>query len=236
MENIKRPTRSESQEQSLNIPMTTLTTNRFLTNALRTLCCAGVLTACSAWATVVTWQLNPLGSNSNVAIKDLPQSAYTSTARGFENTSGTDASNQLSFMSAPESQGASLADTLNEKLEVSDSNIQLESRATLTQTDAQISAVSTAPENSLLVVDFQPQPTLQSGGALAHAFDEEFVSVPTVQFASMALGSKDVQVSSPTAIVPEMSALFPIVGLIAAVSFTQILRRRRAAQLSGPRN
>lgn len=28
----------------------------------------------------------------------------------------------------------------------------------------------------------------------------------------------------------EMSALFPVVGLIAAVSFTQILRRRRAAQ------
>jgi hypothetical protein len=29
---------------------------------------------------------------------------------------------------------------------------------------------------------------------------------------------------------PEMSALFPVVGLIAAVSFTQILRRRRGAQ------
>jgi len=29
---------------------------------------------------------------------------------------------------------------------------------------------------------------------------------------------------------PEMSAFFPVVGLIAAVSFTQILRRRRAAQ------
>ena len=32
--------------------------------------------------------------------------------------------------------------------------------------------------------------------------------------------------------VPEMSALFPIVGLIVAVSCTQILRRRRAAQQS----
>jgi hypothetical protein len=30
--------------------------------------------------------------------------------------------------------------------------------------------------------------------------------------------------------VPEMSALFPVIGLIAAVSFTQILRRRRGAQ------
>jgi hypothetical protein len=34
--------------------------------------------------------------------------------------------------------------------------------------------------------------------------------------------------------VPEMSALFPVVGLIAAVSFTQILRRRRAAQKTAP--
>jgi hypothetical protein len=32
------------------------------------------------------------------------------------------------------------------------------------------------------------------------------------------------------AALPEMSALFPVVGLIAAVSFTQILRRRRVAQ------
>jgi hypothetical protein len=36
--------------------------------------------------------------------------------------------------------------------------------------------------------------------------------------------------------VPEMSALFPIVGLIAAVSCTQILRRRRAAQQSASRS
>jgi hypothetical protein len=35
--------------------------------------------------------------------------------------------------------------------------------------------------------------------------------------------------------VPEMSALFPIVGLIVAVSCTQILRRRRAALQSTSR-
>jgi hypothetical protein len=216
--------------------MTTIPTNRFLTNALRTLCCAGLLTACSAWATVVTWQLNPIGDNGSLVTKDVAQPAYTSTARGFGNTAGTDASNQLSFKSAPESQAASLADVVSENLEVSANNIQLESREALSQADAQISAVSAPSNDSFLVVDSQPQPVLQSGGALAHAFDEEFVSVPTIQFASTALGSKDVQVSSPTAIVPEMSALFPIVGLIAAVSFTQILRRRRAAQLGGPRN
>jgi hypothetical protein len=34
--------------------------------------------------------------------------------------------------------------------------------------------------------------------------------------------------------VPEMSALFPLVGLIAAVALTQILRRRRVAQFRAP--
>jgi hypothetical protein len=31
--------------------------------------------------------------------------------------------------------------------------------------------------------------------------------------------------------VPEISALFPIIGLVAAVAVTQFLRRRRIAQL-----
>jgi hypothetical protein len=31
--------------------------------------------------------------------------------------------------------------------------------------------------------------------------------------------------------VPELGALFPIVGLVAAVALTQLLRRRRVAQL-----
>jgi len=108
-----------------------LTTNRFLGKTLRILCCVGALTACSAWATVATWQLNS-------------------------------------------------------------------------------------------------------------TFDENFVSVPTVQFASMPMGSTSMLpvtvASGPSPVpVPEMSALFPIIGLIVAVSCTQILRRRRAAQLSAAR-
>jgi hypothetical protein len=77
---------------------------------------------------------------------------------------------------------------------------------------------------------------------MAKTFDEGFVSVPTVQFASMAAGSRDIAGTATAASsidpvpVPEISALFPIVGLIAAVSCTQILRRRRAAQQSASRS
>jgi hypothetical protein len=40
--------------------MTTLTTNRFLTKALRALSCAGALTACSAWASVAAVNNDPV--------------------------------------------------------------------------------------------------------------------------------------------------------------------------------
>src|SRR5450631_1034260 len=105
--------------------MTTLTTNRFLTKALRTLCFAGALSACSAWATVVTWQLSPAGVAGNVgATKALSQSGYTTAARGFDNTIATDASHQFLFKTAPESGAAGetrtgMADTLNNKLQAS---------------------------------------------------------------------------------------------------------------------
>jgi hypothetical protein len=40
--------------------MNSLTTNRFLAKALRTLSCAGALTACSAWASVATVNNDPV--------------------------------------------------------------------------------------------------------------------------------------------------------------------------------
>jgi hypothetical protein len=224
--------------------MTTLTTNRFLTKALRTLCCAGALTACSAWATVVTWQLSPGGVGGNLgATKALSQSGYTTTAL-FDSTTVTDASHQVLFRTAAESETASetrtaLADTLNNKLQASDTNIQQESRLALSQGGGQSSAASKQPDESLLFAasNTPARPTTELDDALAkNAFDEEFVSVPTVQFALMARGSTDASVISAANVgvapVPEMSALFPIVGLIVAVSCTQILRRRRAAQQS----
>ena len=292
--------------------MTTLTTNRFFTKALRTLCCAGVLTACSAWATVVTWQLSPGGASGKVGATS--QSGYAITPWRVYNAPVTDASRAFSFKNASESGAASetspavagtlnhkpqasetspavagtltnklqatdtgaglagilnnkppvsetnavvagslnnkpqasetspaVAGTLNNKLQAGDTDIQLGPQSTLPQGGGQIPARSAqSDESSLFAASNAPaRPATELDDAMAKSFDEEFVSVPTVQFASMATGSKDVSMtSSAGAIVPlpEMSALFPIVGLIAAVSCTQILRRRRAAQQNASRS
>ena len=207
--------------------MTTLTTNRFLTKALRTLCCAGALATCSAWATVVTWQLNA------VTTKDLSQSVSTNAARGFGNTTVTDASHQFLFRSASESGTV----RENNSPQTSSADPQLAAQATLSQRSKQ------QDESLLFAASNTPaRPATELDEAMAKTFDEGFVSVPTVQFASMAAGSRDVAGTSIAASnidpvpVPEMSALFPIVGLIAAVSCTQILRRRRAAQQSASRS
>jgi hypothetical protein len=187
--------------------MTTLTTNRFLTKALRILCCAGALTACSVWASVITWQLSP---------KDLPQATYTSTALGTGSAPATDTSHAFLFETAPANEAASA---------------QLTPSQSSKPADPTLFAASDAPA----------RPATELDEALAGNFDEEFVSVPTVQFTSTAAAAaSEVSMTSATttnpAPVPEMSALFPIVGLIAAVSCTQILRRRRVAQQNAPRS
>ena len=197
--------------------------NLFLANTLRTLSCIATVTACSAWANVITVQSN---TSSALAPKDLPSSAYTNSARGIEAATGTDTSTQVLFQRAPESVTATETSTAP----AAALNSAIESASA----QPQVSASSAAPDASFSVASSttQAQPT---GGAIAAAFDEDFVSVPTVQFATVSAGPN---VSAPSSAsvtaVPEMSAFFPIVGLIAAVSCTQILRRRRMAQKTAP--
>jgi hypothetical protein len=200
--------------------MTTLTTNRFITKALRILCCAGALATCSTWATVVTWQLNASTS------KDLSQSPSTTAARGFDNATATDASHQFLFRTASDS------GSVNNSPQLSEAAVQ-----------AIVPQPSQQPDQSLLYAasNTPSRATTELDEAMAKTFDEGFVSVPSVQFASTA-ASRDIPGATMASgsiepvPVPEMSALFPIVGLIAAVSCTQILRRRRAAQQSSSRS
>lgn len=213
--------------------MRTLTTNRLLLNSLRTVCCAGALTACSTWAAIVPWQLD--ASGHAVATKNLSQANYTSNVRGTDGAVSTDASRQFSLKS-PSASEATVTDTLKTRLQ-NEADRQ-DSRSSLPQG-------GTHSDQSMLFAasnaQTQSAAPMQSGGALASAFDEEFVSVPTVQFDSVISGPKNgamtalAAVGSDPAPVPEMSALFPIVGLIAAVACTRILRRRRAAQQNASR-
>lgn len=216
---------------------------------LRVFCCIAALTATSAWATVVTWELNPNGTNGNVGSSslDLTQSGFTITARGYDNVAGADPLHQLFFKSAADSGGGTehglgLVGTLDNELQTSGGTpsnyIQLDLRSILSQGlgNFQISVGSVQPGESFLLFGSNTQGTLgtQIGGANGSTFDDQFISVTnSYQFISIAAGAMDVlPVAFRATItpVPEMSALFPVVGLIAAVSLTQILRRRRAAQ------
>lgn len=220
-------------------------TNRLL----RTVCCIAALTATSAWATVVTWDLNPGHTNGNVGSSSLTltQSGASITARGYDNVAGTDTLHQLFFKSAADSGGGTetglgLVGTVNNELQTSGGTpsnyIQLDLRSILGQgySNFQISVGSIQSGESFLLFGSNTQGTLgtQLGGAYGSAFDDQFVSVTnTYQFISIAAGALDVlpvAFRATVTPVPEMSALFPVFGLIAAVSFTQILRRRRAAQ------
>jgi hypothetical protein len=225
--------------------MKRLTTNRLL----RTFSCIAALTASSAWATVVTWDLNPSNTNGAVGSSSLTltQSGASITARGYDNVAGPDTLHELFFKSGPDSgggteRGLGLVGTLNNELQTSGGTpsnyIQLDLRSILSQgySNFQISVGSIQPGESFLLFGSNTQGQLgtQLGGAFGSAFDDQFVSVTnTYQFISVAAGALDVlpvAFRATVTPVPEMSALFPVFGLIAAVSFTQILRRRRAAQ------
>jgi hypothetical protein len=219
------------------------------TRLLRMFCCVAVLTASSAWATVVTWQLNPNNMNAAVGSSslDLTQSGSTITARGYDNVAGADTLHQLFFKSGGPISGGSehglgLVGTLDNELQTSGGTpsnyIQLDLRSILGQGygNFQISVGSIQAGESFLLFGSNTQGSLgtQLGGAFGSTFDDQFVSVTsTYHFISIAAGALDVlpvAFRATVTPVPEMSALFPVVGLIAAVSFTQILRRRRAAQ------
>jgi hypothetical protein len=218
-------------------------TNRLL----RTFCCIAALTATSAWATVVTWQLNPNNQNGNVGSSslDLTQSGFTITARGYDNVPGNDTLHQLFFKSGGPigggtEHGLGLVGTTDNELQTSggvpSNYIQLDLRSILGQGfgSFQVSTGSVQSGESFLLFGSNTQGSLgsqiASGGS---TFDDQFVSVANYQFISIAAGAMDVlpiAFRATVTPVPEMSALFPVLGLIAAVSFTQILRRRRAAQ------
>ena len=84
-----------------------------------------------------------------------------------------------------------------------------------------------APLNST----YATRPANELDDAMARSASiEQAPSGPSIQFAAPRGGTTNSNVGVVP--VPEMSSFFPIVGLIVAVSCTQILRRRRAAQQS----
>ena len=168
---------------------------------------------------MANWQ--PGQGGAAVESKGVTRPELTITAQ-IESATGSDILNQLSFKSAPESAATSETTTiraaaLNDKLQARDTDFEQTPPSTL--------------------ASMQMQSPAQALGAL----DASFATVPNYRLISKVttLGNAPARgassVGGDPVPVPEMSSLFPIIGLVVAVSCTRILRRRRATQLSTPR-
>ncbi len=208
--------------------------------------------ASSAWATLVTWDLNPGGNNGAVGSSShtFTSSGYNITAYGY--TVGTpNTPLGLYFKNqGPDETGLGIVGQADNELQGNGSSalqfIQLDVSSILAQgfTNGQleIGSVQAASNDTFVIWGSSSlgDPGQQIGGVYNSSSDLVFLSIQdftSYNFISVGALSGDVlpvAFRATLAAVPEMSALFPIIGLIVAVSATQLLRRRRLAQLRGP--
>jgi len=215
------------------------------------LVCATALSASSASSALVTWQLNPSGANANVgsASQSYTVSGSTIVARGYNNVPGTDTAHDLFFkqqgpIGGAGEHGLGIVGTTDNELQINSDGtpaqyIQLDLRSILAQgfTNGQISVGSVQDGESFSLYGSATQGSLGTllGTFTGTAFDNQFISIPgfggpLTAFVSVATNTGDVlPVAFRASItpVPEMSALFPVAGLIVAVFSTRLLRRRR---------
>jgi hypothetical protein len=201
------------------------------------------LAASPGKAALVNWNLNPAGLNAPVGSSSNPftQSGNTIIATGYDNVTGPDTTHELFFKNAGSDEtGLGLVNTLDNELQVSNgvpvSYIQLDVRSILANgfTNGKISVGSVQTNESFSLYGSSSAGTLGALlGTYGSSYDDLLVDIPnfgTYGYVSVAAASADVlpvafqAVSTP---VPEMNALFPIVGLVSIIAITGILRRRQ---------
>ncbi len=210
-----------------------------------------ILAASSAWATVVSWNLNPSGTEGAVGStsRTFTSSSYSITANGYT----------LGWSNTPlglyfKSSGADLAglgvvSTSDHQLQGKGfypaAFIQFDVSSIVAQgfTDGKIQVGNVYGSDSFVIYGSSSSGSLgqQIGGVYGSSSRLDFLSVADfsdydyISIGAVNGGVLPVAFQATLAPVPEISALFPIVGLVVAVSLTQLLRRRRIAQLrSGP--
>jgi hypothetical protein len=228
--------------------MNPIQSSRFLKVLLLTLCGSLAFIASPAWATLVTWSLNPGGLNAPVgsSTQDFTVSGYTITAQGFDNSGGTGVAHELFFKNAGSDEvGLGLTNTLHNELQVDSQGnplqfIQLNLTSILAHgfTNGQIEVGSV---QSGELFNLYGSHTVGGLGAKLNATpydsskDNMFVSVPsfgTYQFISVVAAAADVlPVAFQATIVPvpEAASLIPTALLVIAVAALEIRRHRRVA-------
>lgn len=210
--------------------------------------------ASSAWATVVTWNLNPAGAEGEIgsSTQAFTSSGYSITAYGYTVGSPITPLGLYFKNQGADETGLGVVGPADHELQGNGvypmQFIQLDVSSILASgfSDGKIEIGSVQAGSSDTFVIWGSSslgdPGHQVGGVYDSSSDLAFVSIAdfaSYKFISIGALSGDVlpvAFQATMAPVPEMSALFPIIGLVLAVSLTQLLRRRRMAQLrSGSR-
>lgn len=233
--------------------------SRPLVKAVLGICFFSAFAIASTNAVVVTWDFNPgnLSANVGSATNTYTQSGYNLTVRGYDSVAGADTLHDLYYKNEPMSGGAferglGLVGTPANEFTLNGNGapanyLQLDLRSILSQgfTNGmlQVASLQVGESFQLFGSNAMGEMGTQLGGTWAGlTFDNQFISVPdfgSYQFISVAAASGQIlPVAFRASItpIPEMSVLFPMVGLLVAVYSTQVLRRRRAAQLGDPRD
>jgi hypothetical protein len=209
-----------------------------------------VFAATSVWATVVTWDLNPNGTEGDAGStsQTFVSSGYSITANGY--TVGWPSHTPLGLYyknQGFDETGLGIVGSADHELQGNGfyptQFIQFDLSSILAQgfTDGklQIGSVQSSSNDTFVIWGSSAlgDPGEQIGGVYDSSSDLVFVGIANFtnyNFISIGALSGDVlpvAFQATLAPIPEMSALFPILGLIVAVAITQILRRRRIAHL-----
>lgn len=226
-----------------------LNRNRRFVFAFGAIALASIVTVSSAWAAVV-WDLNPDNLNAPAGTSSVTytQSGFNITARGFDNLAGGgSAPHELFFKNQPTINGAverglGITGPGDNELQTTggfvNNYIQLDLSSIIAAgfINGQISVGSVQAGESFQLFGSNQVGVLGAQlGVFGSNFDAQFVAIPgfgTFQFISVASVTGDVlpiAFRAEITPVPEMSALLPIVGLLAAIAGVELRRRRVAA-------
>lgn len=218
-------------------------------NTLAALSFLCVFTATSAWSTVVTWNLNPSATEGAVGStsKTFTSSGYSITASGYTVGWPTHTPLGLYYKNQGGNLGLGVTSTSDHELQGNGwyptqfIQFDVSSIIDLGFTDGklQIGSVSGSSNDTFVIWGSSTlgDPGSQIGGVYTSSSNLLFVNIADfanydfISIGALSGGVLPVAFQATLAPVPEMSALFPIVGLVAAIAITQILRRRRIAQL-----
>jgi hypothetical protein len=228
--------------------MNMVTANRFLAYFFRVFCVAVALAATSAWASFVTWDLNPDQLNQNVGSADRTYTVdnYSITAHGFDNNNGFGTPHELFYKFTPgddTEHGLGIVGTPNNELQVAGNGSPLNfiqfGLSSILQAGFLHGQISVGSVQNGELWSLYGSNTLGTLGTLlnstpyGHETDAMFVDIPdfgSYQFISVVAVAFDVlPVALRATPIPEASSLLPAAVLVIGVTAFEIRRRRRAA-------